>query len=187
MERTVKRFVTGKWRLLVYVLLLGIIVTVWRPLYGCYYLVRIVGTQYVEEARISRALNSAGIPIGSLSCGMKQGISLRLEGPEVRSISTLSGFRVARLILRDTSVRDLTPLEGSDLFLLDLRGTAVTNLATVATMPHLNELILSKRQITENMQLLRGLRVFVGEDDSEFVLPGGIAWSNRYERIEKRS
>jgi hypothetical protein len=178
------KFLASKWTLLGCALLLAVIVTVrWRALTDSCLSIVANTAQKVEMARIGHALNGAGIPIASMSYSPKGGMRLRLEGPQVGSIRCLSGLRVRGLTLHDTTVTDISPLEGPHIDRLDLRGTAVTNLASVARMTHLNELILSRRQVLQNLDLLRGLKVLVGEDDTNSVLPGGIAWSNRYERV----
>jgi len=63
--------------------------------------------------------------------------------------------------------------------------TGLTNLAVVETMPDLWWLVLSRGQIMENLELLRTMKVFVGENGTEAALPGGLGWSNKYERVEK--
>jgi hypothetical protein len=176
------KILSSKWTLLGCVVVLAVIVTVrWNELAGTYRYLRMKIALKAEVGRINHALNNAGIPIGLLSYSLKGGIELRLEGSHVASISSLASLRVNRLALRDTMVTDISPLEGPHMLRLDLRGTPVTNFAAVTKMPNLDKLILSRRQILENLELLRGLKVFVGEDDTTSVLPGGIAWSNKYE------
>jgi hypothetical protein len=106
-----------------------------------------------------------------------------LKGPSITNLAALGPFKdeVGYLTIRDTRVMDLQPLEGATVWHLDLRGSPITNLAVVTTMKHLDQLVLSRQQISENMGLLRTIKVLVGTNEHMATLPGGIAWKTEYE------
>lgn len=158
-----------------------------------------------ETSRLRQVLESAHIPITQLSFDSRQrGIALRLEGTSVRDITVLSGFNISYLSLSDSAVsnisplktcplqsvdlsgapvRDLSPLEGSGVELLILRDTPITNFASLAKMPHLYEVSLTRAQIMQNLDLLRSLRLRV-DDGQNSVLAGFSEWSNLYENAK---
>ena len=154
------------------------------------------GIKTVTELRstlILKGLPAKGVHLGSKG-GRFYAIIVELEGPNIKDVHGLVDLPINHLILRDTCVRDLTPLKtcslrnlalqgtlveaisplaGTDIEILDLRGSKVQDLRPLTQMPRLKSILLLREQIERNLSLLSSLNVTVQIED------GGPAWSTQ--------
>jgi len=138
--------------------------------------------------------------------GGKGGRTINLEGPEVKDISILSELPVISLTLHNTQVTnlnplrrcplrhlsleespvsDISPLAGTQIWSLDLRETNVSDLQPLAQMPGLQNVLLSRQQIVDNLEMLRSLHVTVQEvPGGPAFTTGGIGWQREYKTVD---
>lgn len=166
-----------------------------------------IRSRRLKNERVRAFLEEKGIPVERVNWGDgKGGKSITLAGPEVRDISALAELPIRSLYLRDTNVTDLSPLSksplrslflegsqvsdisplaGTEIDSLFLEGTRISDLQPLAQMPKLERVHLSKQQIMDNLEVLRGLDVTVKElPDGPSLQTGGTAWQLEYEAAD---
>jgi hypothetical protein len=110
---------------------------------------------------------------------------LCIRNTRVTDLSPLKRSQITRLDLEGSLVSDLSPLAGTLIDSLDLRGTNVSDLRPLAQMPRLQSVMLTRKQILDNLRVLQALRITVQE------MPGGpgfntqgTAWQKQYEAAD---
>jgi hypothetical protein len=159
-----------------------------------------------KSEKVRAFLEGNGIPVKFVNWRRgKGGKTIHLEGSEVKDISVLSELPVVFLTLHNTKVAnlnplrkchirhlslegspvsDISPLAGTQIEFLDLRGTNISDLQPLAHMPSLKSVQLSRRQIIDNLEVLRNLNITVQEaPGGPAFTTGGLGWRKEYEDV----